>query len=437
MSGAGDHLLCSPVGRYWGIVRIIFVACLSTFFYTNSIAAEKIKLGGTGLKFACAAGDVTSQSGIVWFRTKKEGSLFVQYSTDPKLNTSSSLQPVNTTKKTDFTVQLTLSGLKPGTTYYYRGVVKGNKPGPICKFVTAPKPDEIADVLFAFGGDTREKYKPFRIMGAIRAKQPDFFLFLGDTIYGDRDDGITNTRGYWSKYVTNRKDKDTQRLFSETSLYVIWDDHEVENNFDSSNPLMPIGRSAFFDYWPITRNQEESGRLYRSFRWGKAVELFILDTRQYRDVGKGTILGEKQKKWFLKALSSSTADFKFVATTVPISSGHKDKWGGFMLDRFEVLEYIVGNEIPGVIFLAADVHYAAVSSIPEGGDLREVIVGPLGTKLKDKKKMKSRFEFLHYKSYNYGLVRVNAKAAPPYVEIEILDRKNKLLYKTRFHSTSP
>jgi len=434
MSEAGDYVC---VSRYWGTARILFIACLSVTVCAHASAAEKIDLSGTGLKFACASGDATPRSTIVWFRTKKEIGLVAQYGTDPVLAAHHNSPSVKANKNTDLTIQMTLTGLKPGTTYYYRAVVNGKKPGPICKFVTAPKSDEMSDVRFAFGGDTREKYKPFKIMDAIRAKQPDFFLYLGDTIYGDRDGGVTSTRGYWRSYANNRKDKATQRLFSDTSLYLIWDDHEVEDDFVPSNPLMPIGRSAFFDYWPITRNKEEPGRLYRSFRWGKAVELFILDTRQYRNADEGLILGEKQKKWFLDALSSSTADFKFVATSVPISSGHEDKWGGFMLDRFEVLEHIVENKIPGVIFLAADVHYAAVSRVPEGGNLREVIVGPLATKLKARKRKKSRFEFLHYKSYNYGLVSINTKATPPYANVEILDQKNKLLHEARFFSISP
>lgn len=434
MPGSGVGLLTD---RYYGVVKILVVACLSILFCTSAVPLEKISVGGTGLKFACAAGDVTPQSGIVWFRASKEGGLTVQYGTDPALTTFSSHQPVNTSKKTDLTVQLTLSGLKPKTTYYYRGVVEGKKPGPICKFVTAPNPDDKADVQFAFGGDTRGKYKPFKIMDAIRAKRPDFFLFLGDTIYGDFEGAATTRKGYWAKYVTNRNDKSTQRLFSETSLYVIWDDHEVENNFDASNPLMLIGRSAFFDYWPITRNRGEPGRLYRSFRWGKAVELFILDTRQYRDVGKGSILGQKQKQWFFKALSRSTADFKFIITSVPISSDHYDKWGGFPADRSEVLNYIISKGIPGVIFLTADVHHAAVSSIPKGGKLTEIIVGPLGAKLSTKVKMQPRFKFFHRSSYNYGLVRVNTRAKPVYVEVEILDQENRRLYKTRLHSTKP
>ncbi|MCH7916233.1 MAG: alkaline phosphatase D family protein [Deltaproteobacteria bacterium] len=60
-----------------------------------------------------------------------------------------------------------------------------------------------------------------------------------------------------------------------------------------------------FDYWPIRQDSRDRRRICRSFRWGKAAEIFILDTRQYRDIDEGTMLGSEQKQWLLEALSSS------------------------------------------------------------------------------------------------------------------------------------
>lgn len=273
-------------------------------------------------------------------------------------------------------------------------------------------------------------------MDSIRAMQPEFFLFLGDTIYADYEGAAYSLQGYWEKYRINRNDLSSQKLFSNTSLYLIWDDHEVKNNFDPSTPLLPIGRTAFFDYWPITQDPDNPSRLYRSFRWGKAVELFILDTRQYRNYEKGTILGAQQMEWFLKALSSSNALFKFIATSVPISArGNQDKWGGFEVDRDEVLDHINYYKIPGVIFLSADVHFAADAEIPDGEELREFIVGPLATKMstKDRSHYK-KYNFYYNDSYNYGLVKVNTQANPPYAEIEIRDTKNNVIYSTKIES---
>ena len=50
---------------------------------------------------------------------------------------------------------------------------------------------------------------------------------------------------------------------------------------------MPIALQAFLDYQPLIPPRGDPTRLYRSVRWGKHVELFVLDTRQYRDADRG------------------------------------------------------------------------------------------------------------------------------------------------------
>ncbi len=110
-------------------------------------------LEGTGLSFACAVGDVTEDRAIVWLRAEGESSVSVHYGREPGLTYYRSSRKRQAARETDFTAQILISGLKPKTTYYYRATVAGRTPGPICKFVTAPRMDDSADVLFAFGGD--------------------------------------------------------------------------------------------------------------------------------------------------------------------------------------------------------------------------------------------------------------------------------------------
>lgn len=431
------ELLLSAYGSLLASSWLRFALC-AFLVYGCSQPVNKV-LEGTGLSFACAVGDVTDDRAIVWLRAERESSVSVHYGREPGLTKYRSSRKRQATGEIDFTAQILIGGLQPKTTYYYRATVAGRTPGPICRFVTAPRMDDSADVLFAFGGDTKEGHQPFRIMDAIRAKDPDFFLHLGDTIYADAEGAAYQLPQFWAKYRRNRNDLPTQRLFSETSLYVTWDDHEVSGNYHPDNPLASIGRRAFFDYWPIRRDPQHPNRLYRSFRWGKAVELFILDTRQYRDISQGTILGSEQKQWLLNGLSSSPALFKFVATSVPISSRRNaDKWGGFPVDRKEVLRTIRREQISGVIFLAADVHYAAVARIPGSRRvLREIIVGPLAAPTNRRSRgTAKRFEFFSKDYLNYGLIKVHAQANPPYAEIEILDEDNNLIHRTRMEPPS-
>ncbi|MGH7851838.1 MAG: alkaline phosphatase D family protein [Candidatus Binatia bacterium] len=405
---------------------IPLVPCL---LRSNVLAAESLQ--GTGLSLPCIAGDVTADGGVIWLRAERESLVAVEYSKDPAMQDTVKSAPLKISSENDYTGKVSLRDLEPRSTYHYRAIVADKKPGPVARFVTAPRADQAVDLRFAFSGDTRHRYQPFTIMDAIREKKPEFFLHLGDTIYGDLEGAARNLSQFREKYVNNRKDEPTRRLFSETSLFVVWDDHEVADNYRAANPLAPVGRRAFMDYWPVRQDPADGQRIYRSVRWGSAAELFILDTRQYRDESAGTILGAPQKEWFLDGLANSNALFKFVCTSVPFSSPAADKWGGYPADRDEVLKVIKQKRIDGVIFLAADVHYAAAVRVPGNSALREVIAGPLAAQLGRATGTAKRFEYFNNEYLNYGLVNVSAESTRPYVEIEILTDKNTLLHKIR------
>jgi alkaline phosphatase D len=395
-------------------------------------AAEPLQ--ETGLSLPCAAGEVTPEGAVIWLRTEQEASVAVEYGKDPSLQSALKTAPIQTTRETDYTGKIVLRDLEPRSTCYYRAVVANKKPAPVSRFVTAPRPDQAADVRFAFSADTRQRYQPFTIMDAIREKKPEFFLHLGDTIYADTDGKAQHLSQFREKYANNRKDEPTQRLFGETGLFVVWDDHEVADNYRAAHPLAPVGRRAFMEYWPVGQDPSDAQRIYRSARWGAAVELFILDTRQYRDETAGSILGARQKQWFLDSLAASDARFKFICTSVPFSSPAADKWGGYPADRDAVLNLIKQKQIRGVAFLTADVHYAAVVRVPGNPSLREIIVGPLAAQMGKGSGSAKRFEYFNNEHLNYGLVHVQAEGEAPFVEIEILTDKNVLLHKVRIDS---
>jgi hypothetical protein len=117
---------------------------------------------------------------------------------------------------------------------------------------------------------------------------------------------------------------------------------------------------------------------------------------------------------------------------MPFSSPDADKWGGFPDERNEVLGVIKKKKISRVVFLTADVHYAAVTRVAGGLGLREFITGPIAAQMDTKVTgTAKRFEFFKGDVFNYGLVKVYAKATPPYAEIEILGKGNELLHKTK------
>jgi alkaline phosphatase D len=385
----------------------------------------------TGLSLGCVAGDVTADGGVVWLRAEPGSAVRVEYAKDPALLGAASTSPVSVASESDYTAQVTLRGLDPASDYYYRATVAGKKPGPVARFKTAPAPDDSAAVKFCFSGDTRESYKPFAIMDAIRLMQPDFFVHLGDTIYADRGGNASRLEEFWAKYRANRDDAPSRRFFSQTSWYVMWDDHEVRDNYGPENPLAPIGQRAFLDYWPIRHDAAEPARIYRSYRWGKALELFLLDNRQYRDRKHGSMLGAKQKAWLLDGIASSTATFKVVATSVPFYGGGDDRWDGFRAERREIFHWIRTHIITGVTFIAADLHFASAAQVSRHPPTKEIVVGPMAAPMNALAiGYSTSMDFFANKAFNYGMITVDPKASPPRMFVEIRDDANALLYKT-------
>lgn len=309
------------------------------------------------LPHGVASGEISASSAMIWARTNGETTFTVEYATDPSFATVQGTQTATVAAETDFTGTVTLAALAPATHYFYRvrSQSADGEHSASGTFATAPPPEKQHDVTFLWGGDLggqgfcrRPAYTIFSPMKAVRA---DFFIFGGDTVYADSpcpsppnapgSDFVAITQEqFWAKYRYQREDQLLKDLLATTPLYPIWDDHEVKNDFAGPNEaLTPVGLKAFFDYFPLQRPSEEPRRLYRSFWWGQRVELFLLDNRQYRstngqaDGPDKTMLGPTQLRWLLDGLSNSTATWKVIVSSVPLSAHTggiftgRDGWG--------------------------------------------------------------------------------------------------------------
>jgi alkaline phosphatase D len=371
-----------------GLSGVGSFACAPTLLRTNT---------ETGLSLGYVCGEVTDQSALVWLRAERDSRTAIQYGKDPSFDRFILTELVSVDPDADATAIIPLDDLEPGTRYYYRALVSGKKPGPIASFVTAPRPDEHAKVSFCFSGDTRDNYQPFTIMSAVQAQRPDFFMHLGDTIYADINGRARQLSEFWAKYRRNRADAWGQNCFCATSVYAIWDDHEVVN--------------------------------YRSFRWGRAAEIFLLDARQYRNHAKNTMLGRAQKRWLFDALSASSATFKFIASAVPLAGGGHDRWDGFPQERAEIIEFIRSRKITGVVFLSADMHYAAITKIPNSGGLRDITAGPLAAPLnRVTNGTAARYEFFMAENFNFAKITIDPKINSRKALVEFIDQDNQVFH---------
>jgi len=459
-------------------------ARLLAFFALGSTLALLAACGGDGgpslvFTHGVASGDVTPASVVLWARVDGEGEVRAQVAKDESFSDLVVEGKQRSSADNDFVVKLGIEGLEPATRYYYRFQPPSGEPSPVGTFETAPPPETAADIVFAYSADSAAHLKPFTLLSTVSRDDPDFFVYLGDTVIADPEvEGFptaTTLPEYRQLYKVNREDEHLRELLAATSTYAIWDDHEVVNDFDSQTvdpSMLAAGRQAFLEYMPIRQTPDDPNQLYRSFRWGKDVELFILDERQYRSAEaickdeKGetigfpsiegdaackqgladpsrTFLGQQQKEWLKQALLASEAKFKFIINEVPISEFlllPYDRWEGYPAEREELFNFIDDNGIKNVTFLTTDLHGAVVNTLENGS--KEIITGPIaretiGEELEALDVSISLLEGLlpgitdeYYEldTFNYGLVKVMASTTPARVQIEIKDLEGQVLY---------
>ena len=136
---------------------------------------------------------------------------------------------------------------------------------------------------------------------------PDLVLFLGDYIYeGDpgskgavrqhQNPEPKDVAGYRARYATYKSDPLLQAAHAAAPWSVIWDDHEVSNDYggsrdqDASDPVAFLRRRAaayqvYYEHMPLRRRTIPVGPdmlLYRSLDWGRLAQIQLVDDRQYR-----------------------------------------------------------------------------------------------------------------------------------------------------------
>jgi alkaline phosphatase D len=408
---------------------------------TGSPFTDHTELQKPSLPLGTAVGDVTSHSAELWLKTDGPKHIQVEWaSVDAwrRISAMASVQspvartPVRLTgPDTDFTHTVSFEDLLPGTQYRYYVLVSDPDAGSRHsreraavqgEFTTLPDASISVPVTFAWSGDLggqdrcRQGEAGYAIFDTIRAQKPDFFIFLGDTIYSDNvcvsppnEPGANfiaaTLTQYRAKHQYQRGAAALGRFLATVPVYVMWDDHEVKNNFAGPlEPQMPAGRQAFREYWPVHRDVSDPSRLYRSIRYGANLEMFFLDTRQYRssnadpDGPAKTMLGVEQLEWLLKGVAASTATWKVVITSVPLSvpkggglavPGY-DGWAGgtdgtgFERERQVIVDAIVGKRISNVVFLGGDIHWVQANAYDPDqdavADFHEFISGPLSAR---------------------------------------------------------
>ena len=306
-----------------------------------------------------------------------------------------------------------VTDLVPDRAYEITFVTGLTRFGP-CHARTAPAPDATGPVRIAVSADfDPNPMFDSALIDHVLAAQPELFISLGDFPYTDNGPIAQTVDEYRARHVELRTAPAARRLFEGVGIRAIYDDHEFRNDWDTARAAMESSRYAaamqvWDEFFPV-RDSAADVR-YRSWRWGKNLECFLLDCRRFRsanaapDDAAKSMLGATQYAWLVDGVRRSTATFKLVLTSVPLDFGMgTDHWSGFTTERTRLLDAMVG--IAGVVFMAADQHYFAAHRHAHG--VREFQVGPLARGVFPPGPVSPGVVFRHHQ-YNAGLVDVSS-----------------------------
>lgn len=302
----------------------------------------------------------------------------------------------------DFTHQARFDGLRPNTRYLVTAEVRpagGNADAPVtatetATFRTAPASDQRLPVRFAamtcqyYG--RRDRPDGFQIYPSMAAALPDFYLSVGDNVYYDNESPRATTvelaRYHWQRMFTLPA---IASFLRSVPGYWLKDDHDLLLN-DSWPAIEPgisapmtfeEGQAAFVEQMPAPE------RPYRTVRWGKGLQLWLVEGRDFRspnDMPDGpgkTIWGAEQWRWLRDSLLASDADWKVLVSPTPIvgpdRSNKADNHANaaFSREGDAVREWFRANLDDSFLVIVGDRHWQYHSVHPETG-LDEFSVGP-------------------------------------------------------------
>jgi alkaline phosphatase D len=216
-------------------------------------------------------------------------------------------------------------------------------------------------------------------------------LMTGDQIYVDDLNVIAPDREYkeiLSKYRAAFSQPNIARLMSNTSTYMILDDHEIEDNWPTNESkadaylyknamaayeIYQASHSPAHDLLPNGQVSRKLEQYWYQFAEGD-IEWFVTDSRTRRNLSPNDrrILDDEQEQALCKWLIHSPARVKFVVTSVMFYPDRKlngdDAWKAFPEQRLRLLETIRTHRIKNVIFVSGDVHGSLTSRLTHSED---------------------------------------------------------------------
>ncbi|MGK6321184.1 alkaline phosphatase D family protein [Sphingomonas sp. DT-204] len=216
----------------------------------RGLAAEL--LGAKGFTHSVASGEPGPDSMLLWTRYVPAAGdgivrLDVELALDRGFTKVVAGGGVRTGAYRDWTVKITVDGLKPGTVYWYRFVAPDGAKSPVGRTKTLPA-DNAARFGLAVFSCSNLPIGWFNAYGHAAARSDlDLWLHVGDYVYEygmapyhaedlvagrivEPDREMVAIGDYRLRYACYRADPDLQRLHQMAPMVALWDDHESAND---------------------------------------------------------------------------------------------------------------------------------------------------------------------------------------------------------------
>ena len=389
-------------------------------------------------------GSVTTTTAKVWISYKGTGPFAVTLVDTVDKTISNPIATHKTADKYgDTSLTLDYTGLKAGHSYRVSQTLS-TKWAPDCKFTTqidAP----VKDLDFLVGSCallTNGFWRAFfpgadvRIYRKMARTQTNFMVWLGDNIYYLGKDYKSYDNMFLRNLEVRSKFKLMRKFLAGQPNYAIWDDHDYGwNDADKNFPLKDTALKVFRGFWPNTY-EDNVKQTYFTFRYNDA-EFFMTDGRWWRNPPgdtTGDFLGPEQIKWLKEKLLKSNATFKFICMGSQIlnDNNHGESYAHYPKERNDLLNYIVDNNIKGVIFLTGDKHYTELSKREwRGYTFYDFTSSPISSPVLPRKGLKAFKNPLSIKGTvfyqkNYGRIKITGPDGNRSLRLETYGKAGKL-----------
>ncbi|MET0509779.1 MAG: alkaline phosphatase D family protein [Burkholderiaceae bacterium] len=323
-------------------------------------------------------------------------------------------------------VRVEVGHLAPDRWYWYRFAAAGSR-SRIGRTRTLPARDARHRRLrIAIASCQNYEHGYYAAYRHLLADEPDLIVHLGDYVYEGtwgkdlvRPLGLPEARtlaDYRERYAIYRRDPDLQAAHAAVPWIMVWDDHEVANDYARLTPewlhdadtfarRRTDAYRAWFEHMPVPQAmapRDGTTRIHRALTVGDLATIYLLDSRQYRSVqacprpsrGGGnavepascnaladpsrTMLGVDQENWLASSFGRSRTRWNLIgqqtlmaplALPGPAATPSRvrtDGWDGYPVARQRLVDSMTRQRLSNPVVIGGDLHAFYVADLAAG-----------------------------------------------------------------------